>query len=133
MSDVTNRTEADGTRRGKVGHSQRGRIVGSVRPGPARPTADALSETGVLRLLNECAAPERSPERVASSVAVRQDLPADFVASSAGVEAAIACPRCGHGLSSENTICPRCRTRLATSSKAWQAVYRAAARALAAR
>jgi len=88
---------------------------------PVRLSADPLSETGVLRLLNESPTPAPPTRR---EVPPRD--PAPLIASNP-------CPRCGHRLAGDLTICPRCRTRLATSSREWQAVYRQAVSFLARR
>lgn len=110
----------------------------SPRKGPIHRISDPLSETGVLRLLNEplppapVAAPSKRPT---SAQAPRDNDETTSLRLIAPPESSgpAPCARCGHALAAENTICPRCRTRVATSSKAWQAVYRAAARAFAAR
>ena len=105
-------------------------------PRTGRRAADPLSETGVLRLLNELP----DPQPVAPPKPIRRPAPvrdeAETTRLTTVVEATTAaapCPRCGHRLGGDLTICPRCRTRLATSTREWQAVYQQASNFLARR
>lgn len=119
---------------------QRGVISTSPRSATVCRVADPLSETGVLRILNEPLPPAPAPAvavsprptaaRAAHDITETTSLRLIAPPERTGLAP---CPRCGRELASDITICPRCRTRLTTSSKAWQAVYRAAARALTAR
>lgn len=111
-------------------------------PRTGRRAADPLSETGVLRLLNELPDPQpvAAPVRTPAPTAVRRVAPVrrDVEATRPSVvaepaTAAVPCPRCGHRLGGDLTICPRCRTRLATSTREWQAVYQQASNFLARR
>ena len=110
------------------------RTTHAVAPERSRATGDPLSETGVLRLLNACPAAGRSSVRLDAPAGIpERSLPEAAGSGRAAADAAISCPRCRNRLEAEMGICPRCRTRLETSSKVWQAVYRAASKALAVR
>jgi hypothetical protein len=80
---------------------------------PGAEALDPMTETGALRILNECDVPEtatRVPAARADSMPHR------------------ACPRCSATLSSSARICWSCRLDVGPTIDAWKSVLRAASR-----